>query len=82
MTVLPAADPATHTVPVRFDLALALGALAETVNVVAETTLLQTEKADLSTELTAKAELLPIGVAMTPPASSWRVPALIVVRPV
>jgi len=41
--------------PVRFDLALDLGTLAETVNVVAETTLLQTEKADLNTELSAKA---------------------------
>jgi len=41
--------------PVRVDLKLEVGALAETVNVVSETTLLQTEKADLSTELTSKA---------------------------
>lgn len=41
--------------PIRVDLKLEVGALAETVNVVSETTLLQTEKADLSTELTAKA---------------------------
>ncbi len=41
--------------PVRVDLALQLGQLAETVTVIAESTLLQTEKADLNTELTAKA---------------------------
>ena len=40
---------------VRADLALQLGQLSETVNVVAESTLLQTEKADLNTELSAKA---------------------------
>jgi hypothetical protein len=40
--------------PVRIDLKLEVGTLAETVNVVSETTLLQTEKADLSTELTSK----------------------------
>jgi hypothetical protein len=40
--------------PVRVDLKLEVGALAETVNVVSETTLLQTEKADLSTELGSK----------------------------
>ena len=40
--------------PVRHDLRLEVGALAETVNVVSETTILQTEKADLSTELTSK----------------------------
>ena len=40
--------------PVRVELKLEVGALAETVNVVSETTLLQTEKADLSTELTSK----------------------------
>lgn len=45
----------TAGVPIRVDLRLELGALAETVNVVAETTLLQTEKADLNTEITAKA---------------------------
>ena len=33
-------------------------------------------------ELTAKAELLRIGVAITPPASSWSVPAVMVVAPV
>ncbi len=41
--------------PVRVELKLEVGALAETVNVVSETTLLQTEKADLNTELTSKA---------------------------
>ncbi len=41
--------------PIRVDLTLELGTLAETVNVTAETTLLQTEKADLSTEISAKA---------------------------
>jgi hypothetical protein len=41
--------------PVRVELKLEVGALAETVNVVSETTLLQTEKADLSSELTSKA---------------------------
>jgi hypothetical protein len=40
--------------PVRVELKLEVGTLAETVNVVSETTLLQTEKADLSTELGAK----------------------------
>lgn len=40
--------------PIRIDLTLELGALSETVNVVAETTLLQTEKADLNTEITSK----------------------------
>lgn len=40
--------------PIRVDMALDLGTLAETVDVVAETTLLQTEKADLNTELTGK----------------------------
>ena len=40
--------------PVRHDLELEVGAVAETVNVVSETAILQTEKADLSTELTAK----------------------------
>jgi hypothetical protein len=41
--------------PVRVELKLEVGALAETVNVVSETTLLQTEKADLSTVLESKA---------------------------
>src|SRR5512134_566674 len=40
--------------PVRVELKLEVGTLAETVNVVSETTLLQTEKADLSTELSSK----------------------------
>ncbi len=40
--------------PVRLDLKLEVGALTESVNVVSETTLLQTEKADLHTELTSK----------------------------
>ncbi len=40
---------------IRADLILQLGQLSETVNVVAESTLLQTEKADLNTELSAKA---------------------------
>ena len=40
---------------VRADLVLQLGQLSETVNVVAESTLLQTERADLNTELSAKA---------------------------
>ncbi len=40
--------------PVRVELKLEVGALAEVVNVVSESTLLQTEKADLHTELTSK----------------------------
>lgn len=40
---------------IRADLTLQLGELSETVDVVAESTLLQTEKADLNTELTGKA---------------------------
>ena len=48
--------------PVRVDLKLEVGALAETVNVVSETTLLQTEKADLSTEISSKEIVnLPLG---------------------
>ncbi len=39
---------------VRVELKLEVGALTETVNVISDTTLLQTEKADLSTELTSK----------------------------
>ena len=39
---------------VRVDLKLEVGALAETVTVVSDTTLLQTEKADLSMELGSK----------------------------
>jgi len=41
--------------PIRQNVALAVGALTETVEVSSAATLLQTEKADLSTELTAKA---------------------------
>jgi len=40
--------------PARFDLKLKVGTLTEAVSVVAETTLLQTEKSDLSTEFTSK----------------------------
>ena len=40
---------------VRVDLAMQLGQLAETVNVIAESTLLQTERADLNTEISSKA---------------------------
>ena len=46
--------PVTAGNPARFDLKLQVGALAEAVNVVAETTLLQTEKSDLSTEFGTK----------------------------
>lgn len=41
--------------PIRVNVTLAVGALTETVEVVSQATLLQTEKADLSTELTSKA---------------------------
>ena len=47
--------PITAGSVVRVDLSMVLGQLAETVNVVAESTLLQTERADLNTEITAKA---------------------------
>jgi hypothetical protein len=40
--------------PIRVDLKLELGGITETVNVNAEAAIIQTEKADLSTELTAK----------------------------
>jgi hypothetical protein len=40
---------------VRTDIVLQLGQLTETVNVVAESTLLQTEKADLNTQIESKA---------------------------
>jgi outer membrane receptor protein involved in Fe transport len=40
--------------PVRHDLKLEVGTVSEAVTVTAETTLLQTEKADLHTELTSK----------------------------
>ena len=41
--------------PRRIDLTLQLGGMTETVDVVAESTLIKTEKADLSTELSSKA---------------------------
>ena len=44
----------TANTVVRVELKLEVGALAETVNVVSDTAILQTEKADLSTELTSK----------------------------
>jgi hypothetical protein len=40
---------------IRADLTLQIGQLAETVNVIAESTLLQTEKSELNTELTGRA---------------------------
>jgi hypothetical protein len=40
--------------PVRFNITLAVGAMTERVEVVSQTTLLQTDKADLHTELTSK----------------------------
>ncbi len=40
--------------PIRVDLKLDLGGITETVNVNAEAAIIQTEKADLSTELTSK----------------------------
>jgi hypothetical protein len=40
--------------PVRFDLKLEVGAMAEALTVIGRSTLLQTEKADLSTEITSK----------------------------
>ena len=40
--------------PIRQDLKLEVGTVAEAVTVTAEATLLQTEKADLHTEITAK----------------------------
>jgi hypothetical protein len=40
--------------PVRINVTLAVGAMAERVEVVSQTTLLQTDKADLHTELTSK----------------------------
>ena len=47
--------PITAGSVVRVDLAMQLGQLAETVNVIAESTLLQTERADLNTEISSKA---------------------------
>lgn len=46
--------PVTAGNPVRLNIALAVGAISESVEVVSQTTLLQTEKADLSTQLSAK----------------------------
>jgi len=40
--------------PIRLNLTLELGGVAETVDVIADTSILQVEKADLSTELTAR----------------------------
>jgi hypothetical protein len=40
--------------PVRINVALSVGALTETVEVAADTTVLQTDKADLSTQLSSK----------------------------
>ncbi|MFN8090953.1 MAG: TonB-dependent receptor [Vicinamibacteria bacterium] len=40
--------------PIRLDMKLEVGALTETLNVVSESTLLQTEKADLHTEISSK----------------------------
>ena len=62
--------------PVRVDLKLEVGALTETVNVVSETTLLQTEKADLSTELELEGDRQPPAqpVPELPDAASNLVP--------
>lgn len=49
------AVPVTAGNPVRINVTLALGAIAESVDVVSETALLQTEKADLSAEISSKA---------------------------
>jgi hypothetical protein len=46
--------------PRRVDLKLELGGMAETVEVIAETTLIKTEKADLSTELVEGITTLPL----------------------
>jgi hypothetical protein len=46
--------PVTAGNPVRVNIALAVGALTESVEVVSDTTLLQTDKADVHTELTAR----------------------------
>jgi hypothetical protein len=48
------AIPVTAGNPVRVNIALVVGALTETVMVAADTTLLQTDKADLSTQLGSK----------------------------
>ncbi len=47
--------PVTAGNPVRVNVTLALGALTERVDVVSETTLMQTEKADLTSEISSKA---------------------------
>ncbi len=49
------AIPVTAGNPVRINVTLVVGALEEVVNVVSESTLLQTEKADLTAEISAKA---------------------------
>ena len=46
--------PVTAGNPVRVNVAMAVGAITETVQVVSDTTLLQTDKADIHTELTSK----------------------------
>ena len=48
------AIPVTAGNPVRINVTLQVGAVSETVEVVSETTLLQTEKADISSVLTSK----------------------------
>jgi hypothetical protein len=48
------AIPVTAGNPVRINISLEVGTVAERVEVVSETTLLQTEKADLSAQLTSK----------------------------
>ena len=46
--------PVTAGNPVRVNVAMVVGAITETVQVVSDTTLLQTDKADIHTELTSK----------------------------
>ena len=46
--------PVTAGNPVRINITLAVGTVSESVQVVSDTTLLQTEKADLSSQLTSK----------------------------
>ena len=48
------AIPVTAGNPVRVNVTLAVGAVSEVVQVISDTTLLQTDKADVSTELTSK----------------------------
>lgn len=54
-TLVKSGFPVTAGQVIRVDLSLEIGILAETVNVVAETTLLQTEKADLNTQIESTA---------------------------